>query len=259
MPDAIIQQYIKNGFNEDKIYSMIEEYIQKFDDENDGKFSFHDAVYCSIQAESTYKHIMEKNSHKIWIRPEEKEKENEAGYYFINDIGSQICSNSSYINEIIENNILLSPQFKKKHFRIIKIKPSIFQPFISLMEEEKESVVNCIQRMSIMKNIANAIFSCGDLDFAALTLYKTATRQGGADPDRKHIHCHNKKQQEEHDALLSKLYNNISTIYYKHSQYESSKCNALEALKLNPNYTKCIDRLALINDANHDPQNDFIF
>lgn len=247
VPDAIMEQYIKFGKNSEEIKQMIAQYIQKFDKENDGKFSFHDAAYIAVQEQHVYKHILEKCTHKIWIRDSPQ-----PGFYFINDIGSQICSTAEHI-ETIQNNCFLSPYFKKKHLRIIKIEPSIFNAYISLMQEPDDTIEkrNCVEKMIIMKNIANAIHSCGNLDFAALTLYSSATKQLGMDPTRKHARCQINKE-EKHDILLSKLYNNISTIHYKNSQYECSKFNALKALELNPNYGKCIKRLNVINNKNND-------
>ena len=96
--------------------------------------------------------------------------------------------------------------------------------------------LSCIRKMSIIKEMANAVLSCGSLNQAALKLYFAAVMQ-----------CQCIKKKHNHDVMVSQLFNNISIIMYKYKKYQQAKDYCIRALQLVPKYKKCQARLKEIN------------
>ena len=236
----MIHQFLASGDDDDDFIDEIKRkgYLKEFEDVNGEPFFYIDGVSMILnETEQFYRDRL--NGNKIWNTSKP------FGFHFIDDNNEKICSISSNIERIM-NNEILSHNFRENHFRIIKINPSIYKRYASFMKgsitlsENKSKWFNCqscIRRMSIMKEMGNSIYKCGGLNKAALHLYIAATSQ-----------CKCIKQKHYHDVIKSKLYNNISLIFYKYKKYKTSRNYCIQALKLIPKYKKCQQRLQEINE-----------
>lgn len=172
--------------------------------------------------------------------------------YFIDD-DRKICGNVEAIRKI-KNDDLLQNEWKEKNLRIVNVgASSTYKKYqeIMLLANNKDKRLNeipCIKMMMILKDIGNAVKVAGKLDKAAMLIYCAAI--GGVQGDQKHTLCrHNKKKKDvkNHDDILSKLYHNISLLYFENNNLDLSAEYAKRALELNPNYKKCLARLNFIN------------
>lgn len=202
------------------------------------KFCFLDGVSMILDRQQFYRDRL--NGEKIWNTSKP------FGFHFVDDNNQKICSVSSYIKRII-NNEDLGPEFMENHFRIIEIHPSIYKPYESLMQGHAQlsksqikwfNSQSCIRKMTIMKDMGNAVYQCGSLNKAALCLYIAGASQC-------QLEC--KKRTDAHDSVMSKLFNNISIIFLTHKKYTRARRYCMYALKLVPNYRKCRQRLEEIN------------
>ena len=173
--------------------------------------------------------------------------EDPAHHFFIGN--NKICGLAESIN-FLRQDPLLSVAFKNNHLRIIKIKNDDYNNYGKLIESTQSNneyyqKMSCIQIMKIMKNIGNDIYAAGGLKNAAHQLYIGGITRLGQDQDAKHEKC---VKDEEHDEIVSKLYNNLSVIHFTANEYDLSAKYAEKALRWNPNYVKCKRRLKEINN-----------
>lgn len=206
---------------------------------------FFDAVSMMFQQEKFYRNILKEKI--LWNTNKPK-----FGFHFVDDNRQKICSISTYIKRIM-NDDLLSDDFKQNHLRIIEIEPSIFKLYESLwqgssnMSEGKTQWFNsqsCIAKMNMMKDMGNSIYKCGGLNEAALTIYIGGAQQFGFYEAGYHTQCSN---DHDHDIILSKLYNNMSLMCYKLKYYRLAKNYCIKGLQLNPKYKKCHQRFEQIH------------
>lgn len=170
--------------------------------------------------------------------------------FFVDDQRKQICGAPSSIRFLAGDDFLHS-DFKKDHLRILKFKPGVHENYKSLMvaqrdDSKKWRKMKCIERMKTMKAVGNAVYKSGGLDICATALYMGAITQFDADPFAKHAKC---KHTQGHDELLSQLLNNVAVIDFKNKKLESSAHYSRQALLWNPSYSKCRQRLRIIEDS----------
>ena len=202
------------------------------------KYFFLNMMAMTLEQEQFYINLI--NTTFIWISVDPN---------YIHFIGNgKICSIEKAINHL-KSDELLSDEFKEKHLRTIIINPVIYKNYHNLLSGKQHNDdyfrrLTCIDKMKIMKDIANEIFNAGDLLKSAYHLYAAGVNQLGIDFAEQHTKCNETK---EHNVLLSQLYNDMSTICWIQKEWERSAELTRKALKWNPNYEKCIRRLKQIS------------
>ena len=171
--------------------------------------------------------------------------------YFIDD-DKKICGNVEAIKKI-KCDDLLENQWKEDNLRVINFEQSnVYKKYreIMVLQKNNDKRINkipCIEKMMILKEVGNTVKIAGKLDKAAMLIYCAAISCVKGDGSSCK-HCKKKKDVKNHDNILSKLLHNVSLLYFENNNLDSSAEYAKRALKLNPNYKKCLNRLKIINN-----------
>ena len=174
----------------------------------------------------------------LWNKPEPR-------YHFFIGNG-KIHGTLEGIN-CIKSDEFLDPSFKKDCLEVISVDKTKYSAFSKLVWAKKDNLeyfskLGCIKIMRIMKEMGNEIYKNGLFD-SAFQIYSGGVCALGTYDDESHGGC---DQNEEHNKLLAQLYNNMAVIYYSENDYVKSRKYSKLALKWNPNYEKCKQRLKCI-------------
>ena len=201
-----------------------------------------DFVSMSKHNETVINHI--RKTKKIWcIDGSSSDKK----HYFIDD-RHRICGTKATIAEFIEKVDCVDNNWKEKYLRILDLDEEVYGKYCEMMtlqitENNAFKQMSCIDQMDKLKAMGNDIKKAGHCNNAALTLYRLAIEKFGED-DGTHQNC---QANQIHDDLLSKLCHNVSLVYFEQNDFEKSVVFARFALILKPGYSKCVERIKLIN------------
>ena len=170
--------------------------------------------------------------------------------HYIIDDQHKICGSKQAINDIIKNEILLSAKWKKANLRVLDLNDKVYREYCEMRtwqnnKDERFNIMTCNEIMSRLKSMGNEVKNAKHCDKAAMTLYQAGARKWGHD-DGLHASC---QADELHNDLLAKLLHNISLIYFEKNKLESSCEYAKMALKIDPQYKKCAERVKIINET----------
>ena len=169
--------------------------------------------------------------------------------FFIDDTDQFICGLPHSI-KYLKSNACLTTEFKAKNCKILNIPREHYESYTKLKLAQKQkdgylAEISCVDKMEIVKKMGNAMATqqTYKLNKAAANVYMDGITQIGVDDAAEHATCN---KTNHHNLTLSKLYNNISTLYLRQELYGLSALYANIALFWNKKYVKCMKRIQYI-------------
>ena len=243
----------KEKQNDDTLFDQ-NPHIHQLSPDKDNPFYFIDGIGMINEEYQFYESIRK----KLLIWNCKGKYPNKPGCFFISDPQNQKISGSKEnIEYLYLSGSLLPRPYFDKYFHKLKMDDKIYNNYTQYQLNQKKNSkyayeIPCMERMKIFKDMGNCLMNNNNKNIkflrASYILYSCGIeRNGYRDIEQHKKDCKKSaKDCNNHDHVLAQLCNNLSIVCFVDGRYKESAFWAREALKLNPKYLKCSQRLKII-------------